>query len=104
MMRMMISQPMNGKSEEEIRESRNRAIASLMKLPGTINILNTDFRSREIKEGNIRALPLYYLSESLKSMSTCDAVYFCKGWENARGCKIEHAAAEAYGLSIIEEE
>ena len=27
-----------------------------------------------------------------------------KGWENARGCKIEHDAAVAYGLDIIYEE
>ena len=33
-----------------------------------------------------------------------EAVYFCKGWENARGCKLEHAVAEAYGLTIIYEE
>ena len=37
-------------------------------------------------------------------MSRCNAVYFCKGWENARGCKIEHDAAVAYGLKIIYEE
>ena len=30
--------------------------------------------------------------------------FFCKGWESARGCKIEHEAAVAYGLDIIEEE
>ena len=30
-------------------------------------------------------------------MSECDTVYFCKGWENARGCKIEHEVAKSYG-------
>lgn len=48
--------------------------------------------------------PLYYLSQSLLRMSACDVVYFCKGWENARGCKIEHEVAKAYGLEIIYEE
>lgn len=28
----------------------------------------------------------------------------CKGWKNARGCKIEHDAAVAYGLEIIYED
>ena len=37
-------------------------------------------------------------------MTLCNAVYFCKGWENARGCKIEHMCAEVYGLKIIEAE
>jgi hypothetical protein len=36
-------------------------------------------------------------------MSKCDAVYFCNGWENARGCKIEHDIAIAYGLLTIYE-
>ena len=31
-----------------------------------------------------------------------DRIY-CYGWENARGGKIEHDAAVAYGLEIIEE-
>ncbi len=37
-------------------------------------------------------------------MSLCHAAYFCKGWESARGCRIEHATAQAYGLDIIYEE
>ena len=36
-------------------------------------------------------------------MSLCHKVYFAKGWENARGCKIEHEVALAYGLEIIYE-
>lgn len=32
-----------------------------------------------------------------------EAAYFCKGWEKARGCRIEHEAAKAYGLEIIYE-
>lgn len=30
-----------------------------------------------------------------------DAVHFMKGWEEARGCKLEHQTAEAYGIDII---
>lgn len=30
--------------------------------------------------------------------------YFCKGWENARGCRIEHDAAVAYGLEVLYED
>lgn len=37
-------------------------------------------------------------------MSKCNAAYFCTGWENARGCRIEHAAAKAYGLQILYED
>lgn len=51
-MKVFISQPMNGKSNEEIE---------------------------------------------------ADVVYFAKGWENARGCRIEHTVAKEYGLKIMEE-
>ena len=39
--------------------------------------------------------PLYYLSQSLAKMACCDAVFLCEGWENARGCRVERAAAVA---------
>lgn len=43
---------------------------------------------------------LYYLSQSLLRMGACDVVYFRKGWENARGCKIEHEVSKLI-VSII---
>ena len=43
-------------------------------------------------------IPLCFLAKSLENMSLCHAAYFCKGWENARGCRTEHEAAKAYGL------
>jgi hypothetical protein len=36
-------------------------------------------------------------------MSLCHAVYFAKGWEEARGCKLEHDVAVAYGMAIFYE-
>ena len=32
-----------------------------------------------------------------------DCVYFAKGWEDARGCRIEHFVAAAYGAEIMYE-
>lgn len=49
-------------------------------------------------------VPLCYLAKSLENMSLCHAAYFCKGWENARGCRIEHDAAVAYGLEVLYED
>ena len=34
-------------------------------------------------------------------MSKVDIVYFMKGWENARGCKIENKICQAYGRQTI---
>lgn len=105
-MRAMISQPMAGKTDKEIEEDRNRAIAVLnSKGYDVINTLFTDewYSVENMKKRGVVQIPLCFLAKSLENMSLCDTVYFVKGWENARGCKIEHDAAVAYGLEIIEE-
>lgn len=107
MMKAMLSQPMAGKSEEEIRATREKAIKALEKRNYEIvNTLFTDewYSSDKMKERGIVQIPLCFLAKSLENMSLCHAVYFCKGWEQARGCRIEHDAAVAYGLTIFYEE
>ena len=103
-MKVMISQPMNGKNEFEIKATKEEAVKFLEE--NGYEVVNTLFDDvwihRENMDG-VTKIPLYFLAKSLESMSKCDAVYFCKGWEYARGCKIEHEAAVEYGLKIIYE-
>lgn len=103
----MLSQPMAGKTEQEITETRERAIATL-KEEGyeIVNTLFTDewYSKEAMEERGVVQIPLCFLAKSLENMSLCHAAYFCKGWENARGCRIEHEAAKAYGLKILYEE
>ena len=107
MQKAMLSQPMAGKNETEIIETRNRAI-EVLKREGyeIVNTLFTDewYSNEAMKERGVVQIPLCFLAKSLENMSLCHAAYFCKGWENARGCKIEHDAAKAYGLKIIYED
>ena len=102
----MLSQPMAGKTEEEIKEAREKAITILIGMGyDVVNTLFTDeWYSREnmVKRGVVQ-IPLCFLAKSLENMSLCHAAYFCKGWEDARGCRIEHEAAKAYGLEILYE-
>lgn len=103
----MLSQPMAGKTEQEIVATRERAIAAL-KAAGyeIVNTLFTDewYSKEAMAERGVVQIPLCFLAKSLENMSLCHAAYFCKGWENARGCRIEHEAAKAYGLEILYEE
>lgn len=106
-MKAMLSQPMAGKTDEEIVATREKAIKVLEgKGYEIVNTLFTDewYSNESMKERGVVQIPLCFLAKSLENMSLCHAAYFCKGWENARGCKIEHDAAVAYGLDIIYEE
>ena len=100
----MFSQPMNGLTDEEIEKTRNKAIRHLERLG--YEVVNTKFTDDwysdlSMKDRGVENIPLCYLAKSLENMSLCSVAYFCDGWEDARGCRIEHDAAEEYGLDII---
>ena len=107
MKKAMLSQPMAGKTNEEIIATREKAIG-VLKEKGyeIVNTLFTDewYSKDAMTERGVVQIPLCFLAKSLENMSRCHAAYFCKGWENARGCRIEHEAAVAYGLEILYEE
>lgn len=106
-LKAMLSQPMAGKTDEEIVATRDRAIAALNAAGyEVVNTLFTDewYNKERMEERGVVQIPLCFLAKSLDNMSKCHAAYFCKGWENARGCKIEHEVAKAYGLTILYEE
>lgn len=103
----MLSQPIAGKTDEEIAATREKAIGALVERGYEVvdTLLTDEWYSKEaMKSRGVVQIPLCFLAKSLEYMSLCHAAYFCKGWENARGCKIEHDAAVAYGLEIIYEE
>ena len=106
-MKAMLSQPMAGKTEEEIVATRERAIKALEAVGyEVVNTLFTDewYSNEKMQERGVVQIPLCFLAKSLENMSLCHAAYFCKGWEQARGCRIEHQAAKEYGLTILYEE
>lgn len=103
----MISQPMNGLTDEQIVATREKAVAALeAKDYEVVNTLFTDewYSSEKMTERGVVHIPICFLAKSLENMSLCHAAYFCKGWENARGCKIEHEVAKQYGVDILYEE
>lgn len=99
-MKVFISQPMKNKTEEEILNERQKAIESIKeKYPGEeIEIIDSFFQNAPNGVN-----PLWLLAKSLELLSNADLAYFCKGWENARGCKIENTCAIEYGINVIED-
>ena len=98
---------MANKAQEEIIAARERAITALeARGYEVVNTLFTNewYSKESMEKRGVVNIPLCFLAKSLENMSLCHAAYFCKGWEQARGCRIEHDAAKAYGLEIIYEE
>jgi len=107
MIKIMISQPIKGLTEKQILETKNRFLDFAKK--ENMEVVNTYFKHEwfakiELNHVGVIQVPVYYLAKSLEKMAHCNVVYFAKGWENARGCKIEHEVALQYGLDIIYEE
>lgn len=96
-MKIMISQPMRGKTEEQIRNEREDLIKQL-EAEGH-EVIDTIFTNVNPGIGNID-LAMYYLSMSIEAMSKVDGVVFLNGWEAARGCRIENQIAKEYGKFI----
>ncbi len=96
MKRLFISQPMKGKTDEEIRRTRKDAINT------AANMVNDEVNVIEsFSEDFPTSKPLWFLGKALELLSSADFIFFCDGWQDARGCKIEHECAEAYGIPII---
>ena len=103
-MKAMLSQPMAGKTDAEIVEAREKAVAELEGMGyAVVNTLFTDewYSDKAMEGRGVVQAPLCFLAKSLENMSMCHAEYFCQGWEKARGCLIEHEAATAYGLDVL---
>ena len=97
-LRVFISQPMNGKTNEEIAKEREELTEfAKTKLGSDIEIIDSFF-----KDAPHDAKPLWFLGKSFELLSTADACIFADGYEKARGCVMEHKACENYGIGAYE--
>lgn len=95
-MKVMISQPMNGRHDAEIRNERDEVIKKLQSMH--IDVIDTFFEDNVV---NHPRADIYLLSKSILKMCEADAIIFIGDWRNARGCYIEHEVAKRYGIKIL---
>lgn len=97
MEKIMISQPTKGKTNKQIKEER-KVLVSELENEG-YEVLDTvcDTAPKNVDEA------VWYLSKSIEYLAQADVVFFMKGWQYARGCKIEHEVAVEYGKKVIYE-
>ena len=97
-MKVMISIPMNGRNESEVKEQKRKIKEAFAKLH--IEVVNNIFMEDAPEDYNYPVL--YYLAKSVEVIGKVDAVYFVEDWREARGCRIERQICEAYGVKILD--
>lgn len=98
-MKIFISMPMKGKTNEQIREERKEIEKKLLLI-----YPNAEFIDTLITEDLDEKHPgLKYLAKSIELLDQADLVYFAKGFTGARGCIIENDVAAYYGIYGIDE-
>lgn len=96
MIKIMISQPMAGKTTEQIKKERQTAIEQLKQyFTKEITIIDTVIEDHEEKSD------LQCFAESIMFLDKADYLAMFPGWKNARGCKLEHEIAEQYNKRIV---
>ena len=83
---------MRGKTNEQIKQERAELVKKLESQGHEVIDTVLDFSQNKSS--------IYYLSKSIELLDQADAVVFMKGWEEARGCRIEHIVALDYGKFI----
>lgn len=100
MVKVFLSQPMSGRTEEAILAERERMIKAIKKrYDEEVEILDTYFEDYNPQTGSV---PLKYLAKSIEMLADADIAFFADGWEKMRGCQIERACAEKYGITIMD--
>lgn len=102
-MTVFISQPMHGLSDEEIQRVKEEAIEDIRRIyqffykNDQLQIISTTEQDRhEILPKN--APRLWWLGRAIQHLVNVDVVYFCKGWEESRGCRVEKFVASEYNI------
>lgn len=108
MIKLFVSQPMTGLSDDEIMKARYYAVREAERKIRNKTNTYTRHKVLEVIDSFFQDAPtdakhLWYLGESLKKLSEADVVIFAKNWQKSRGCKIEHEAAVAYGIEVMYE-
>ena len=107
---IFISQPMTGKSEEEILATRQKAIEKIHQLFDAdgieINIIASyidDATRKHFKKyvSDDINWDIFWLSQSLERLAMADMIWLCDGWEYSNGCNIELECATRYGVGIM---
>ena len=97
-MKVMISQPMAGKHDADVKAIREELIEKFKEMH--IEVVDS-FDTKDAPAG-VYNPPVYYLGRTIANwLHSVDAVYFVDGWREARGCRIEYQICKEYGIKCL---
>ena len=97
-MKVMITQPMAGKNDADVKNIRDELIEKFKEM----HIEVVDSFCTQDAPSDVYNPPVYYLGRTIANwMHSVDAVYFVDGWKEARGCRIEHQICKEYGIKCL---
>lgn len=107
-MNIFISQPMTGYTEDEIYANRTKEINKI-KHNNRWDTRGAIFITSYINEESQKAvkdmfggsnIDVVLLAISIRKLADADIIWMSSGWEESKGCKIEHTVAATYGIPI----
>lgn len=107
-MNIFISQPMTGYTEDEIYTNRTKEINKIKhndrwdtRDANFITSYINEKSQKEVKDVFSESdIDIVLLAISIRKLADADIIWMSSGWEESRGCKIEHAVAAAYGIPV----
>lgn len=106
MRKVFISTPMHGLDDSDIYSNIRSAEDECKKrFPGEHIVCKTSYGTvpvdiELISEQERRRAK--YLGHAIGIMASCDLVFFFGNWKESKGCRIEHAVCEEYGIPYME--
>ena len=97
--KIFLSQPMRGFTDEEIIARREEDIKQLKKYfkDEPFEVINTLFK----EEATAKNPAVEYLARSIAELANADYIAMSYDFESARGCLIEHKIADEYSIEKI---
>lgn len=100
-LKVFFSQPMRGKSEQQIRENRKQFWSVFQpECAKDLGILEEELELIDsiLSEPDVPTVRL--LAKSIEMMQEADIVVFLPGWDESRGCKVEFDIATKYKVEM----
>ena len=100
----VISQAMKGIDSSKIRLQREKAEAAVRAAgyEPIDTVYEEDF-DYGVSGDDVVNPALWHMGLALARLSKAHAIYMCDGWGAARGCRMEHQSAVAFGVDVMYE-